>query len=670
MGNLIKGEKRIEERYRILFENSMDSIIIHEDFKSIYLNNNTINMFGIKKSDNIVGRNILSFIHPYYREILKEKIKESHEEEGEVEILKEQLMKPNGEIIDVEIKMTYMNLEGQKYDIWFIKDITKSKSIDKKLKKSEDYFRKLFNNVNDAIYLNKIEVDGLPSKYIEVNDVACKRSGYKRDEFYNLTVYDTNLSLNQEKVKKLIKMLNERNNVIYESIEKTKNGKFIDVEINSMLLILEEEKYILAISRDISERKANEVLAKKREDSYKLLIETLPYGVYIWSGARLTFANKVGLDYLGAKDLLEVKDKGYRHIVEPHEDFAEEHYKDIKFVEKNGYMPLKEGKFIRRKDNKVLDLETIVTKYGYEEGEKTYLIVARDISDRKKAESLERDMGEKIRMLKEISEYEKMRTEFFANISHELRTPVNVIFSALQLINSNIETFDDLGENIEKYKRHINTMKQNCFRLVRLINNLIDVTKIDSGYFSINLVNADIVSVVENITQSVAEYISNKGIDLIFDTEIEEMVIACDPDKIERIILNLISNAVKFTKSGGSLFVTMSIRNGNVLISVKDTGIGIPKEKQAVIFERFVQLDKSLTRRNEGSGIGLSLVKSLVEMHNGKVSIKSEENKGSEFIIELPIVRLENRENDIFQADYRIQDNVEKINIEFSDIYF
>jgi len=174
---------------------------------------------------------------------------------------------------------------------------------------------------------------------------------------------------------------------------------------------------------------------------------------------------------------------------------------------------------------------------------------------------------------------------------------------------------------------------------------------------------------VEDITLSVAEYIENKGLSLIFDTEIEELVMACDPDKIERIILNLISNAVKFTEPGGTILVNIKQGIKTIIISVNDTGIGISKNKQKIIFQRFVQVDKSLARKHEGSGIGLSLVKSLVKMHKGAITVESESNKGSEFIIELPIYLVDDKKSKGNTKDYILEGNVEKIKIEFSDIY-
>ena len=298
-----------------------------------------------------------------------------------------------------------------------------------------------------------------------------------------------------------------------------------------------------------------------------------------------------------------------------------------------------------------------------------FIFSARDISDRKKAEELEKNMNEKSRLLYEATEYEILRTEFFANISHELRTPINVILSSLQLLNLKTNDTNEINWCLNNYKKYPEIMKQNCYRLIRLINNLIDVTKIDSGYFNLNLINTNIVNVVEDITLSIVDYTENKGISLIFDTEVEEKTLACDPDKIERIILNLISNSLKFTEPGGSILVSILDEGQDLIISVKDTGIGISKNKQKIIFDRFIQVDKSLARNREGSGIGLSLVKSLVELHNGTITVKSELNKGSEFIIKLPSYLIEEKNDPVHTNNLYIQENSEKINIEFSDIY-
>lgn len=287
------------------------------------------------------------------------------------------------------------------------------------------------------------------------------------------------------------------------------------------------------------------------------------------------------------------------------------------------------------------------------------ILLGRDITEHKQNEKNEK-------IIKELKYYDNLRVNFFSNISHELKTPLNLIFSALQIIESRNGISKVEDKNSEKY---ITIMRQNCYRLLRIINNLIDISKIDSGHFFTHFQNSNIVNVVENIVMSVVDYVENKGISITFDTEIEEKFMSFDLDAMERIILNLLSNSIKFTPSGGSIEVKIYDKVSSIIISVKDTGIGIPAGKQCSIFEKFVQVDKSISRNREGSGIGLSLIKELVAIHNGTIKLESTPGKGSEFKIELPVKLLPANENSTEFSILVNNNKVEKIKIEFSDIY-
>lgn len=276
------------------------------------------------------------------------------------------------------------------------------------------------------------------------------------------------------------------------------------------------------------------------------------------------------------------------------------------------------------------------------------------------------DITEEIKAKNKMKETLKVQDQIFSNISHELKTPLNVIFSTNQLMQLYLKS--NLFEvNKEKVSKSINIIKQNCNRFTKIINNTIDISKIESGFFKLNLINENIVNITEEIVQSIAEYVNGKGLNITFDTNTEEKIIACDPDKIERIILNLISNAVKFTNTSGSIFVNIIDKGDSVEISVKDTGIGMDKEHLNNIFKRFHQIDKSLSRNSEGSGIGLSLVRSIVELHGGKISAESNPDEGSIFKIELPARTIENQK--VKAESKAINSKIEMINVEFSDIY-
>ena len=257
-------------------------------------------------------------------------------------------------------------------------------------------------------------------------------------------------------------------------------------------------------------------------------------------------------------------------------------------------------------------------------------------------------------------EASNIKTHFISNISHELKTPINVIMSAIQLINYNTKESPSYSKN----KNTLAIIDDNCKRLLRLINNLIDVQKHELDDTKLNLSAVNVVNLIEMLVTSVVPYAESKNLNLIFDTNKEDVILKVDSDKLERIILNLLSNAIKFSKPNGEIKVTLSFEDC-LYISVTDNGIGIAQENLNKIFDKFTQLDTSFSRKNEGSGIGLSIVKSFVLLHNGKISVKSELNKGTSFLIKLPLTEPSN-----IETEYTSYDNLsENVKIELSDIY-
>ena len=205
-------------------------------------------------------------------------------------------------------------------------------------------------------------------------------------------------------------------------------------------------------------------------------------------------------------------------------------------------------------------------------------------------------------------------------------------------------------------------------RLLKLVNNLIDSTRIDSGCLDYNPQNKDIVAFVENICESVVEFSHSQNIDLIFDTDQEEKIISFDSDKMERIVLNLLSNAIKYNKENGRIDVEIKCNEDYIDINVRDTGVGIPSDKIGDVFEKFKQVDNRLTKISEGSGIGLSIVKSLVALHNGMVDVSSNVGVGTEFKVKIPNKLQRFEGNNYLIRNESINMN-KKIQIEFSDIY-
>lgn len=263
----------------------------------------------------------------------------------------------------------------------------------------------------------------------------------------------------------------------------------------------------------------------------------------------------------------------------------------------------------------------------------------------------------------------KTKDDFLYFITHEFKTPMSVINLAIQAIESICK--NDLTPRINNY---LKVIKQNTNRQLRLVNNLLEVTRINSGYIKIHEDAFDIVYVLNSLVDSVQLYAKQKNIHLTFKSHFNSKNVLLDEEKLERILFNLLSNALKFTPEGKSISVNLSSevisKEELLVIEVKDEGIGIPKEKQKVVFERFGQVDSSLSSQAEGTGLGLYLVCLLVKTLKGNLKLESELGKGSTFTIKLPINSSQPKKifNDSFVSrDSRI---IQATEIEFSDIYF
>lgn len=262
-------------------------------------------------------------------------------------------------------------------------------------------------------------------------------------------------------------------------------------------------------------------------------------------------------------------------------------------------------------------------------------------------------------VINESNEVNRLKSYFISNITHELITPITVITSVMQLTKSN--------KHDEDFILKVNNAKiidDNCNRLLRLINNIIDIDKYTYGNMTLNLEKVNIVELSESVVMSILPYVETRNLEVIFDTTEEEIIMNIDCDKIERVLLNLLSNAIKFSNKGGTIRVNL-IKNDDILrIEVEDNGIGIKEDNLHNIFDKFVQLDSTMTRKNEGTGIGLSIVKSFVELHNGNISVESKINEGSIFTVDLPIVNEE-----IEYKEYSEDEIINKSKLELSDIY-
>lgn len=230
---------------------------------------------------------------------------------------------------------------------------------------------------------------------------------------------------------------------------------------------------------------------------------------------------------------------------------------------------------------------------------------------------------------------DQLKSHFFANISHEFRTPLTLVLGQIEsVMASSLQT---------KEKAKLQVANRNARRLLTLINQLLDLSKLEAGSMELNAEPHNIVSFLKSLFYSFESLAETQEIVLKFESEYENVPVNFDPDKMEKIFYNIVYNAIKFTPKGGEIKVSIQTNKEFVNIKVNDTGLGISSESLPHIFDRFYQADGSSTREHEGTGIGLALTKELVELHKGKIEVKSKIGEGTEFIITFPISEVKDK---------------------------
>ena len=637
-----------EKKYRHLIENAHE-IIYKTDWRGNFIFSNLA--FQIKleyTNEEVCHLHYLALIPPenresefaFYSKHLKNKIDESYRELP--------VLTKSGKILWIEQSVKSIKDEAGRiaeFDC-IVHDITGRKAAEDALRESEERYRLVMENINDAVFICKL--DG-HLKYMSPSMV--RMTGYSADEMLNAHYLhyihpdyrELSLDLYNKQVQENIEVTE------HEYLFIAKGGGIIWVgQTVRMVKNNKGEIEFFGVIRDISERKAAEEALRKSEERYQQLMENVTDCVFICKlDGHFKYFNPAVTRLFGIPQN-ELVGAHFLSIVHP-----EYRQRQLKFyqnqVRENIETTYYEFPILMKNDEIKWVGQTVRMIRNYE-GDVEFYGITRDITDLKNAEDARRDL-------------EKAKTRFFSNISHEIRTPLTLMLGPIESVLQG----DYNGEVDNEF---FETLHRNTLRLLALVNNLLDFSKIEAGKMIMKVLEGDIVAFARSYITSMESVGKTRKIEMRFNSYADSIMLYFDPERLDKVLMNLLSNAFKFTGTGGVIAITVSEDDDHCRIVVADTGEGIPEKSLSAIFERFNQADTASARKNQGTGIGLALAKELVEMHGGTITAESRyisdypDNHGSIFTITLPKGRtfFENSTNveiaentglDAFVKDYR-----------------
>ena len=493
-------------------------------------------------------------------------------------------------------------------------DITERKLADQAaLKHCEDRFRTLFHE-HSAVQL---VIDAESANIIDANQAAADFYGWSITELRTMKISDINTTPFEKAIVEIEnKRLSEKHPVIFKHY--LKDGSLRDVEVFSKKINTNQSNQFYAIIHDITDRK----LAEEQLEKMSVAVKQSPAAVIITNPlGNIEYVNPMFTKFTGysAEDAI-----GQNPRFLQSGQMEKSVYDSLWSTILSG--GIWQGEMHNKKKNGDLFWESsVITAIRNTDGVITnFVAVKEDITLQKNM------LAELITAKEKAEESDRLKSSFLATITHELRTPMNGILGFAELLKDPELSQKDSAE-------YIDLIHHSGLRLLTLINELIDLARIEAGETIIKLSDTPVNTILNDLSAFFKLESNKKGLRLSFNPALpdHESIIVTDSVKLNQILTNLIQNALKFTIKGGIDFGY--IRNDTVLkFYVKDSGIGIPLGMEEKIFERFIQVDNPLTRKMEGSGLGLSISRAYVEMLGGKIWVESEEGTGCTFYFTLP----------------------------------
>ena len=608
-------EKRdIEERYTSVFESgAMGVSFAKKDGKLIGVNPKFCEMIGYTK-DELKDKTMFEITHPEDLDLSKAMMQEVWSGKSKSNRIIKRYIKKDGSVIWGSTTVSVISNEDGtfNYSVGIIEDITDRKKIEENLIQLQLGVERS----DDAVFITNVE-----GNITYVNPAFETIYGYSKEEVIGQNPRILKSGLHPEEIyKKFWNTLLDKKVVIDQIRNKTKDGRIITLDISANPIINNENKIIgfLAIQKDITERKEIENRLQESEEKYKHLIQRSPVGILIMSQGKIVFTNPALLNTLNYSSEDEILGKPIFDFIHP--DYVESAIQRFnKLTTKGGTVPAAEEKFIR-KDGAIIDVLVLGQSIIYE-GELAVQGYIYDITARKEVES------NLILAKAKAEQADKLKSEFLAQISHEIRTPINVILSFASLLKEEVQDKIESEELASSFSV-IGTAGK---RLIRTIDLILNMSQLQTGTYDYEAEELDIYSdVIEKIYYEFSFLAKDKNIELKLTKVTDNNIIKIDGFTVGQIFTNLIDNAFKYTNEG-SIEIKIQNNDKKLTVDIIDTGIGIAKEYLPSLFEPFTQEDKGYTRRFEGTGLGLALVKSYCDLNNAEITVESKKGKGTTF---------------------------------------
>ncbi|MBC7875797.1 MAG: response regulator [Anaerolineales bacterium] len=500
--------------------------------------------------------------------------------------------------------------------LYILHDITYRKQAEAEVEQSEILFRALFDRSPDAVVLIDPHDPKVSWPIIDCNEAACLMNDYSREELIGHSIDILNVtSGTQAERDAYLKKLRDAGNIKIETHHRRKDGFIFPVDVSTSLIMVGERELIIGIDRDITERQRITAELAHEKQYFESLTVNSPVAIVVLDNDQNIVSSNPAFEQLYGFGNDEILGLNLDTLITNQQtrDEAAGYTQDVMNTAVHAV-----GKR-QRKDGSSVDVEIFGVPVVID-GKRTG------------AFAMYHDISEIVRARQEAEEANRAKSEFLANMSHEIRTPMNGVMGMLELA---LDT-----QLTPEQNDYLQTSLHSAEALLSLLNDILDFSKIEAGRLDIETIDFSLRNAVEDVAYTLAKRAQDKGLEMacLIDPELNSHLRG-DPGRLRQILVNLVGNAIKFTHQGEIVIRAEPVEDmdDHVIIrfSVQDTGIGIPYERQAAVFDRFTQADGSTTRTYGGTGLGLTISKQLVEIMGGKIGLNSKPGIGTTFWFEV-----------------------------------